>query len=84
MIGTTFLSSFHNIVLIFSSIRAAFSTIYKNIAFIFSLVKTVSFYFFCFGVYTVEDGEYSTGNYKYPKTSIGKIMKNSELLKSSS
>ena len=62
-------------------IRTAFLAIYKNIAFIFSLLKTVFFTFFCFSIHKMLDSEYSTEDYKSPKISIGARMKNSEMLK---
>ena len=52
----------------------AFLSIYKNIVFSF-------FYFLCFSIYKIVDGEFSTEDYKSPKLIIGGMMKNSEMLK---
>ena len=54
---------------------------YKNIALLFSLLKTAFFYFFYFSIYKVVDNEYSTDYYKSSKINIAAVIKNLEMLK---
>ena len=42
----------------------------------FSLIKTVFLYFFCFSKYKMVHSEYSTDDCMYSKISIEAIMKN--------
>ena len=55
-----------------------FLSSYKNIVLIFSLIKTASFYYFCFSLYKINDCEYNTEDYKSSKISIRAIVKNPE------
>ena len=61
-ISKPFLSSYNNIVLIFSLIRAAFLSKYNHIILILSLLRTFFFVFysFYFSTYKIVDSEYST------------------------
>ena len=47
---------------------------------IFSLLKSVFFYFFCFNIYKLDDSEYNIGIFKSIKISIGTMIKNLEML----
>ena len=76
-----FLSNYKNIFLILSKIRAAFLSSYKHIVLIVSQIRIGFFLLFSFIICKLVDSEYSTGDYKYSKFSIGGIMKNPEMLK---
>ena len=55
--------------------------IYKQYFLIFSLLKTVSFfYFFCFSLYKLVESEYSMDIYKSVKISIQTVKRNPEML----
>ena len=53
----------------------------KNIVLIFSLLKIVLFYFFCFSIYKMVDREYDMDIYKSVKINVGTEMRNPEMLK---
>ena len=54
---------------------------YKIIVLIVSQIRTGFFLLFSFIICKLVDSQYSAGDYKYSKFSIGGIMKNPEMLK---
>ena len=48
---------------------------------IFSILKAVFYYFFCFSIQKIIDFEYSKEGYKSPKINIGAVIKSPEKLK---
>ena len=53
----------------------------ENIVSIFGTIKKALLLVFCFSIYKIVDSEYSPGNFKFSKISIGTIIKNPEILK---
>ena len=73
---------FQNIILIFTQIRTAFLSNYKNIVLIFNLsLIRAAFLLYCFSIYKIVDSEYSPDNNKSSKINIGAIIKNPQMLK---